>query len=163
VLDLFWDEGAGGLYTTGHDGEALVARQKDLLDSATPSANSAAALALLRLGALTGGARYTEAAEAILRLVGPLAAAHPLAFAHLLGALDLAAGGQVEVAVVGERADLVEAVQRRYLPAAVLAWGEPYSSPLWEGRTPGRAYVCEGWACKEPADSVAGLEAQLTG
>ena len=28
--------------------------------------------------------------------------------------------------------------ERRYLPAAVLAWGEPYPSPLWEGRDRGR-------------------------
>ena len=58
-------------------------------------------------------------------------------------------------------ADLVAAIQRRFLPRAVLAWGEPYPSPLWEGRTDGRAYVCEGFACQAPVDSVEDLEAQL--
>ena len=33
----FWDAGRGGLYTTADDGEALIVRQKDVLDSATPS------------------------------------------------------------------------------------------------------------------------------
>jgi uncharacterized protein len=55
----------------------------------------------------------------------------------------------------------VAAVQRRFLPRAVLAWGEPYPSPLWEDRTEGRAYVCEGFTCQAPVDSADALEAQL--
>ena len=47
MLDHFWDVDHGGLFTTPDDGEALVARQKDLFDNATPSANSTAAVALL--------------------------------------------------------------------------------------------------------------------
>ena len=60
------------------------------------------------------------------------------------------------------RGDLVRAVQARYLPDAVLAWGEPYASPLFEGRQPGLAYVCENYACKQPVDDVDSLVAQLT-
>ena len=45
--------------------------------------------------------------------------------------------GITEIAVVGDRPDLVAAVQARYLPNAVLAWGEPYDSPLWEDRRDG--------------------------
>src|SRR5690606_16740870 len=43
LLDLFWDKEGGGVFTVGHDGERLVARQKDLLDGATPSASPMAA------------------------------------------------------------------------------------------------------------------------
>jgi uncharacterized protein YyaL (SSP411 family) len=161
LLALFEDPDGGGLFTTGHDAEALVARQKDVFDNATPSGNSAGALALARLAMLTGEARYAEAADRMARLVGDAAGSHPTAFAHLLAALDVMAGPAAEVAVVGDRHDLVAAVQRRFLPRAVLAWGEPFPSPLWEGRTEGRAYVCEGFACQAPADSVEALEAQL--
>jgi uncharacterized protein YyaL (SSP411 family) len=161
MLDLFWDDEHGGLFTSGSDAERLITRDKDLQDNATPSANSLAAVALLRLAALTGDDRYRERAEAILRLVGRLATEHPLAFAHLLAAVDLHASGTTEVVVAGSRPDLVSAVQARFLPNAVLAWGEPYDSPLWEGRADGAAYVCQHYACKLPATDVDTLVEQL--
>jgi uncharacterized protein len=162
LLDLFWDAEGGGVFTTGSDGEVLVTRPKDLLDNATPSANSMAALGLLRLAALTGERRYLHHAEQILALVGSLAATHPLAFPELLCAVDLHRSGATEIAVVGDRHDLVSVVHGRYLPNAVLAWGEPYESPLWESRRDGFAYVCRDYACLAPVDSVDALAAQLS-
>ncbi len=161
LLALFWDDERGGVFTTGHDGEALVARQKDVLDNATPSANGAAAFALARLGALTGDDRYREAAEAIVALLALPAGTHPTAFTHLLAAVDLLAGPVTEVAVVGVRPDLVAAVQQRFRPRTVVAWGEAYPSPLWEGRNADLAYVCQGFACQQPVATVEALEAQL--
>ncbi|MGH9064438.1 MAG: thioredoxin domain-containing protein [Acidimicrobiales bacterium] len=161
LLGLFWDPDGGGLFTTGHDAERLIVRSKDLYDGATPSAHSVAAVALLRLGVLTGEARYTEAAGAILDLVGPVLAAQPTALTHALAAVDLLASGTTEVAVVGSRDDLVGAVQSRWRPGAVLAWGEPYVSPLWEGRAPGVAYVCRHYTCGVPAHTAEELEDQL--
>ncbi|HEX2563127.1 MAG TPA: thioredoxin domain-containing protein [Acidimicrobiales bacterium] len=161
LLDLFWDEERGGVFTIGSDAERLVARNKDLMDNATPSANSLAAVALLRLAALTGEERYGDRAERILRLAGSLATQHPTAFGHLLAAVDLAVNGIDEVVVAGDRPDLVEVVQSRFLPGAVLAWGERYASPLWEGRDDGRAYVCRNYACRLPADDPEALAAQL--
>ena len=161
LLELFWDTDAGGLFTSGHDAEQLVARPKDLLDNATPSASSLAAVGLLRLGALTGVDRYTQRAEDILRLLGGVAAQHPTSFGHLLAAVDVIDAGVAEIAVVGERPDLVRAVQQRYLPTAVLAWGEPYESPLWDDRKDGFAYVCRHYTCQAPTDSVPALLTQL--
>jgi hypothetical protein len=159
---LFWDPEAGGFFTTGHDGERLVARSKDLLDNATPSANSLAAVALVRLAALTGHEPYREQAETCLGLVGHVAAQHPTALAHALAAVDVSDPGPTEIAVVGDEPAMVAAVQQRYLPNAVLAWGEPYDSPLWEDREPGHAYVCENFACQAPVTDVESLLAQLT-
>src|SRR5207302_800559 len=70
MLDLFWDPVQGGLFTTGHDAETLISRPKDVLDSALPSANAVAAVALLRLAALVDESRYAERAEAVIRLLG---------------------------------------------------------------------------------------------
>ena len=44
---------------------------KDLQDGATPSANAIAALALARLGELTGDASFTDTARQTVRLRGP--------------------------------------------------------------------------------------------
>jgi hypothetical protein len=161
LLELFWDDAEGGLFTVGHDGEQLIVRQKDSYDGATPSANGVAAVALLRLGALTGESRYTEHGERILTWLAESLAHHPQAFTYALAAVDLVARGLDEVAVVGDRPDLVEAVHRRYLPNAVVAWGERYDSPLWEGRQDGLAYVCRDFACQAPVADPEGLLAQL--
>jgi hypothetical protein len=162
MLDLFWDDVNGGLYTTGRDAEQLITRPKDILDSALPSANSVAALSLLRLGALTGDGRYADKAEAILRLLADPMQRQPVAFAHMLEAVDLSTSGTTEVVITGERPDLVGAVHARYLPNAVLAWGERYDSPLFEDRKEGLAYVCRNYACKLPAEDVYGLLGQVS-
>ncbi len=162
LLDLFWDAQRGGVFTTGSDAERLITRNKDLMDNATPGANSLAAVGLLRLAALTGEARYRNHADQILRLAGPMAARHPTAFGHLLVAIDLAAHGLDEVVVAGDRPDLVDVAQRMFLPNAVLAWGERYESPLWEGRDDGSAYVCRDYACQLPAGDAATLTEQLS-
>jgi uncharacterized protein YyaL (SSP411 family) len=163
LLDLFWDDEHGGVFTTGADAERLVTRNKDLMDNATPGANSMAAVGLLRLAALTGSERYRERAEDILRLVAPLAGDHPTSFGHMLVAVELAGRGATEVVVAGDRPDLVRAVQSQFLPDAVLAWGERYDSPLWEGREDRRAYVCRNYACQLPATDVDTLLGQLAG
>jgi uncharacterized protein YyaL (SSP411 family) len=161
LLALFWDDKRGGLFTTGSDGERLIVRSKDLFDGATPSANSVAAVALTRLGALTGDERYTTAARGILTLLYEPMAHHPPAFTHALAAVDLLVSGLDEVAVIGDRPDLVDALHQGYRPNLVLAWGEPYDSPLWEGRTDGLAYVCRHYACQAPTGDVDALLAQL--
>ena len=161
LLELFWDHDTGGLLTCGRDAEPLVATPRDLFDNATPSANSAAALGLLRLGALVGNEKYNDRATDICSLLGPLAAEHPSAFGNLLCALDLHATGATEVVVTGDRADLVEVVHREWLPNVVLAWGEPYDSPLWHQRPDGAAYVCRRYTCAAPATDAGTLRRQL--
>jgi hypothetical protein len=162
LIELFWDRDGGGLFTTGSDGEQLITRSKDLLDDATPSANSMAAVGLIRLAALTGVERYRERAEDIVRLLGTVAGRHPTALAHLLEAIDMLDAGVTEIAVVGDRDDLVGVAQRRYLPNAVIAWGEPYDSPLWHERRGGYAYVCRDFVCAAPVDNEDALVAQLS-
>ncbi|MGE0877608.1 MAG: thioredoxin domain-containing protein [Acidimicrobiia bacterium] len=163
LLDLFWDPEQGAFFNTGHDADPLVVRPKDLLDNATPSANSAAAVALLRLAAITGEIRYSNHVDQILMLLAGMATQHPGAFSNFLAAVDMRRAGITEIAVAGDRRDLVDAVHSLFLPNAVIVWGERFDSPLWEGRTDGNAYVCRDYTCLAPATDVESLLAHITG
>ena len=163
MIDLFRDKVNGGLFTTGIDGEVLITRPKELMDNAVPSANSAAAAALLRLGALTGDDRYRSVVDEIFRLLGALADRHPTAFGQLLCALDLGATAIDEIVVAGDRPDLLAVARETYRPNAVLAWGERFDSPLWTDRDDGAAYVCRNFSCQLPARDTDSLRRQLGG
>ncbi len=161
LLDRFWDPERGGVFTNALDGAALIARQKDLMDNATPSANSMAAVGLLRLAALTGERRYREHADQILRLVSDMVRQAPSAFSELFTAVDLRRTGTTEIVITGDRPDLVREVHRRHLPHAVVAWGERFDSPLWQARPGGLAFVCQDYACLTPVGTVDELRSLL--
>ena len=163
LIARFADTAGGGFFTTAADAEQLIVRTKDVFDGATPSANAVAAMALARLGALTGRSDYTAQARGIVDLVGDLLARHSTAFAQTVLTADLLARGSTEVVITGDRPDLLAEYRRTWRPDAVLAWGEPTDSPLWEGRDDDRAYVCRDYACRLPADDVTTLAGQLAG
>jgi uncharacterized protein len=173
----FADPERGGFFTTAHDHEGLIARRKDIDDHPIPSGNSAAALALLRLGALTGEHAYEREATSVLRLLGPAAARHPQALAHLLRAADFHFAEVDEVALVApaeadgtaaaELEPLAAVVRSRLRPHLVLAGGpEGTERPelmrervAVDGRA--AAYVCERFACRRPVTRPDELQAAL--
>ncbi len=86
--ELFFDEVSGSYFFTSHDHESLITRVRALQDGATPSPNSAAALALIRAASLTGADRYRLRAARLLSVAAPQMAQHPAAFANMLIAAD---------------------------------------------------------------------------
>lgn len=163
LIELFWSEDQGAFFTTGTDAEALLTRPLDLQDNATPSGQSTAVIALLRLAPLADRDDFREPAERILMALGNTAAEHPLAFANLLIGVELGAVGIDEVVICGDRPDLVEAARGRFLANSVLSWGDRLDGPLWEGRTDGNAYVCRNFTCGLPATTADQLVEQLLG
>jgi uncharacterized protein YyaL (SSP411 family) len=177
MIEQFWDDEAGGFYFTGKSHERLIVRSKEWFDNATPSGNSVAALSLLRLALLTAKDDYRRRATTILRLMADQVRRYPSAFGFALTALDFYLSSPVEVAIVGSSSDirlegLIRTFWRLYLPHRVLAlctksFDKAASRiPLLEGRntleTQPTAFVCEGYACKNPALSDDELEKQLT-
>jgi len=167
ILERFEDPEKGGFFAVASD-HTLIARRKELEDAPIPSGSSSAAFGLLRLAALTGEARYEDAALGAIRLLHLIAPQHPNAFAHLLQAIDFHLSPVKEVALAGQDAGPLERVVREeFRPHVVLAGGEPADVPLMQGREPveGRAaaYVCERFACQRPVTEPQELAALLAG
>ncbi|MEX0977901.1 MAG: thioredoxin domain-containing protein, partial [Pirellulales bacterium] len=167
VLALFADEKRGGFYFTASDHEALIARQKDVYDNAVPSGNSMAALALVRLGKLTGRNDFLAAAESALRSSAALLEQSPRASAQMLLALDMYFGPAPEIVILGDvdnpdTAAVLQALRHRYLPNRVVACRAPDSKgptsavldPLFAGKTltgeQPAVFICENFACQSP-------------
>jgi uncharacterized protein len=153
IIDRFADPERGGFFAVGAD-HGLIARRKELEDAPIPSGASSATYGLLRLAALTGEARYAQAAESTIALLHAIAPQHPTAFGHLLQAIDFHLAPVKEVALAGpDTAALERVVRGEFRPHLVLAGGGG-NVPLLEGREAvdgrGAAYVCERFACQRP-------------
>jgi len=176
ILARFGDDAGAGFHMAPADGEALVARTRDLEDHPAPSGNSQAASVLVRLAALTGDTALEDRARAALATVRDEVAAYPQAFAAALAVADVLAHERREVAVAGDPADpatraLVEVARRDGGPGTVLAVGHPDDAeavaaapllaqrPLVDGRP--AAYVCRGATCRAPVTAPGELRGEL--
>jgi len=179
TIARFGDPERGGFFSTSADHEQLIARRKEVGDHPIPSGNSAIALGLLRLAALTGEREYERQAEGVLGLFAEPALRHPESFAHLLRALDFQLAPTRELALVapGETgtealpsalAPLLTVVRAKHHPHLVVAAGAESTDdpPLLANRTAvdgqSAAYVCEDFSCRLPTSAPAELERQLT-
>jgi uncharacterized protein YyaL (SSP411 family) len=84
LIERFSDVENGGFFSTAANGEALIARRKELEDSPIPAGGSSAAMGLLRLAQLTGEQRYERHSAGAIDLLKSIAPRHPASFGHLL-------------------------------------------------------------------------------
>jgi uncharacterized protein YyaL (SSP411 family) len=164
TIARFGDPQRGGFFSTSEDHEQLIARRKEIGDHPIPSGNSAMALGLLGLAALTGERAYEQQAEGVFGLFAAAAPRQPEAFAHLLRALDFHLSPVKEVALIGDELDELSGVVRsRHRPHLVLAGGPEGSAvpPLLAQRPAvddkPTAYVCENFTCQAPVTDPATL------
>jgi uncharacterized protein len=170
LLAAFEDQAAGGFFFTRHDHEPLIQRPKPIHDNATPSGNGVAALALQRLGHLTGETRYLAAAERCLK-VFRRALAEPAGCASLVLALAEYLVPPTVVVLRGKGPELEKWQTRlasRFAPdTLVLALPEGLSGlppvldkPLQSDLC---AWVCSGVQCSAPIGDLPDLMATLSG
>ena len=161
LLEQFYDAGSGGFFFTSHDHEKLIHRPKPGYDGATPSGNGVAALALQRLGHITGETRYLDAAERTLRLFYPGLAQRPGGCASLLMALEEAVEPPQVVVLRGAEGQMRqwrEILDRIYLPGSLILSVAPGAAdlppsldkPAVAGAV--NAWVCQGVSCMAPVD-----------
>ena len=172
ITDLFWDDEARVFFDTARDAEQLITRPRDIGDNAVPAGSSLAADLCLRLAELTGDQALRGRAERVIRPLATALTRHAIAFGYLLGVADMLVRGGVQVAIAGEPGsprfrELARVVANRYVPALVLAGGNPAEAgavALLKGRDPGgsaTAYVCRGFTCELPTRDPEELDRQL--
>ena len=139
-------------------------RTKDVFDGATPSANAVAAMALARLGRLTGERplHHKPPARSSTSSVTSWAGTRPPS-PRRCSPPPICRRAGPRWWSPAHRPDLVDVVRRRWLPGTVLAWGEPTASPLWQDRDESFAYVCRNHTCQLPAADADTLSSQLAG
>ena len=167
TIELFWDKEEGGFFTTGSDHERLILRQKEIVESATPSPNAVASLVLQRMAVITGNQEWATKAETALRLAHSYMARAPQASGTSLCALDFWLSGAKEIVLVGENTEAFkEVIRSRYLPNRVMVGSPPgIDSPMLTGKTAlnGKptAYVCKNYTCQAPTTNPSALASQL--
>ena len=163
LLEQFDDPQAGGFYFTAREHEKLLHRPKPGHDSALPSGNGVAVLALNRLAALTGEDRYARAAERTLELFFPLMREHPGGFGMLAQGLDEALAQPSTLILRGQPAALADwsaALAGEYLPGTLVlaipdgVAGLPpvLDKPVREAPVTG--WLCRGMSCLEPSSDL---------
>jgi uncharacterized protein len=175
--ELFWDEGAGGWFsTTGRDPSVLV-RMKEDYDGAEPTASAVSLMNLLVLSHLVDDASWTSRIERTLRLFGTRLEQMGRAVPMMAAALSTYIAGLQQIVIVGsdrkEETDaLVRGLAEQYLPFAVTVRVDRAGQaalanilPFLETMTPvgghAAAYICRNFACRQPVTSVEALEQEL--
>ncbi len=174
ILADFSDVQQGGFFTTSKDHESLILRSREGPDGATPSGNAVAASVLARLSFHFAREDFREASAGAIRAYGRQIARYGRAFAKSLCVVDLLLRGPVELAFIGSPGDggyeaLRAEVNRRYLPARIIAHHDPQGPdpdhPLTKGKSlvHGKAslYVCRNFACQAPITDQAAVGTAL--
>ena len=173
MLELhFRDEARGGYFLTAGDAERLIARPKETYDGATPSGNSAAGLALVRLWALTGDGGWGEAADRQLAFLAGSAGAYPTGHSFALLAICEAIYPSRELvcaAAGGAPEGLRELAERHRLRALLktrengerLAKAAPFTAAYPVPEEGAAFYLCRDGACAAPVYSLDELEKLL--
>jgi len=163
----FEDNNGGGLFITSHDGEALIARQKETYDGAIPSSNSVAMMNLLRLSRFTGNTELEGRAAAIVRFMSASVSRAPTAYTAFLSGLDMAFGPSFEVVISGspgapDTEKMVRALRKEYIPSKVIVFRDatatdpaittiaPFTRTQRAIDGKATAYVCRNFVCNLP-------------
>jgi hypothetical protein len=179
MLSLFHDGDAGGFFYTATTHEQLIARNKETYDGSTPSGNSMAATALLRLGRICGRTDLEEKGLATLQFLSGSIGRSPMSGGQALLALDFFLGPTREIVFVDgsqttETDAALHALYRHFLPnklvlrhrgsqsdAALPAVVKPLLSGKHSHAGQPTIYVCEHGTCGLPVTGIEGLEQAL--
>ena len=173
IMDrLFWDEEGGGYFSSLAGDTHLLVRLKEDYDGAEPSANSVAALNLLRFSRMLDDSKALKMVGLIFANAARNLRAMPAAVPQLLVAIQysLSAGRQIVVAGVPGATDvetLLSLARKGFHPYQVILFVDGGAGQTWlSRRVPslggmktlnGHAalYRCENFTCTSPVTELA--------
>jgi uncharacterized protein YyaL (SSP411 family) len=165
---------AGGFFNTEGSAADILFRLKDDHDGAEPSANSVAAMNLIRLSRILGRADLESTASKLINSFHEMLDRHPAAMPQMLSAADALLANPLQIVIATRNpADdpLLRIAQAAYQPRRILLLaGEPglaqqvpelRGMDLIDGRS--AAYVCRDFTCELPIIDPEALATKLGG
>jgi uncharacterized protein YyaL (SSP411 family) len=159
LLEYFADQVYGGFFFTATDHEKLIQRPKSWQDEAMPSGNAVAALALHRLGLLTGRQAYIQSAEKALQSVADNVNQTPFHAASFVALLEAVNLPPYQIILRGEPI-IMARWRAQILPQLKpdqAAYFIPYDAKDLPEEIDQRssdqpicAWICEGFSCRPP-------------
>ena len=136
------------------------------------------ALNLLRLGKITGDAKYLEHANALFSAFSGFLENNPQSAEVLLHALFFTLSSPAEIVICGERNDertqaLIKEINRRFLPSSVLLFHDsekpdeklleiaPFLKHQKMANGMPAVFICRNQTCDRPENSVKALAERL--
>ena len=174
-FDARFADPAGGFFNTEAGATDIIFRLKDDHDGAEPSANSVAAMNLIRLSRILGRADFEAAAARAVNSFQEMLDRQPAALPQMLGAVDALLADPLQIVIATRKpADdlLVQLAHATYLPRRILlladgreGWlaqqvPELRGMDLIDGQP--AAYVCHNFTCELPITNPDELAAKLT-
>jgi uncharacterized protein YyaL (SSP411 family) len=152
---LFEDRDNGAFYSTAEGDPSLVMRLKEDYDGAEPSGNSMAAMALLRLAAITGRADFAQSAHRTIAAFHGRLTTQTTAVPQMLCAYLFAQRKPRQIQFAGaEPAELIEIVHSKFAPFQVLLRAQSQTGPA-------EAQICEDFVCRIPVRDPEALATQV--
>jgi len=172
--ELFWDDSAGGWFsTTGKDPTVLL-RMKEDYDGAEPTASSISVLNLLVLSHLVHEPAWNDHIERTLKLFGTRLEQMGRGVPMMAAALSAYTAGLKQIVIVEGDGDdsLDRTIALSYLPFTIQLRVTPEgqralagSLPFVEAMRPvdgaTAAYVCREFTCKQPVTTIEALKQEL--
>lgn len=160
-IDHFFDEQEQLFHYTDANGEALIARKKEIFDNVIPSSNAIMAENLHWLSIYSGDDRFHTISNEMLKQVKHIIRKEPRYMAKWAHVLSLKLRATKEIIIMGENAKAEQQTfwQHHFPNVCVLASQQPDDNlTIFKGRTAinnqTTFYVCENRACKLPVHSL---------
>jgi uncharacterized protein len=168
---LFWDAASGGYFATRAEAAHVLVRMKDNYDGPEPSANSVAAMNLLRLWQVTERKDWRNKADATFAAFGDRLGSQGTSVPQLAAALDFSLSKPRQVIVAGEPGApdtkaMFRLVHERFIPNKILLLADggagqeqlarwlPVIGSVTRRSGRATAYICEDYVCQLPTSDL---------